>query len=191
MRIDAQFDDETRRPIGSRRMQPWKACIVLIAAMLLTSASAVAAPEAADARPEAYTVTLPEAVERLQLAVRYLKDKGYRRIAIVSHNMGSRLSYAYMKRNPVEIDAWAALGMPSARDGHAPALIYSGIRAPVLDLYGANDLPQVIAGAALRRVSLAGNAASKQIVIAGSDHFFAGHERAMVNAVETFLDGVR
>lgn len=146
---------------------------------------------AADARPEAYTATFAEAVERLQLAVRYLKDKGYPRIALVSHSLGSRMVFAYMKHNPVEVDAWAALGMPSASDGHAPALIYSGLRSPVLDLYGANDLPQVIAGATLRRVSLAGKAASKQVVIAGSDHFYAGHENAMVRAVEGFLDGIR
>lgn len=146
---------------------------------------------AADATPEAYAVTFPEAVERLQLAVGYLKVKGYQRIAIVSHSMGSRMAYAYMKPNSAEITAWAALGMTAPPRGHDPALIYSGIETPVLDLYGSKDLPQVLARAALRRASLAGNTASKQIVIAGSDHFYAGHEDEMVKAVRDFLDSVK
>jgi pimeloyl-ACP methyl ester carboxylesterase len=146
---------------------------------------------AADATPQSYAGTFPEAVERLQLTVAYLKAKGYKRIAIVSHSMGSRMAYAYMKRNPADIDAWAALGMPAAPDGHDVALLYIGIAAPVLDLYGSQDLPQVLAGAPLRRASLEGKAESKQVVIAGSDHFYAGHEDDMVKAVVDFLDGVK
>ena len=146
---------------------------------------------AADATPQSYAATFPEAVERLQLAVAYLKAKGYKRIALVSHSMGSRMAYAYMKRNPADIDAWAALGMPTAPDGHDVALLYIGIAAPVLDVYGSQDLPQVLAGAALRRASLEGKAASKQVVIAGSDHFYAGHEDDMIKAVVDFLDGVK
>jgi pimeloyl-ACP methyl ester carboxylesterase len=101
------------------------------------------------------------------------------------------MAYGYMKRNPVEVDAWAALGMSAASELHIPGLVFSGIEAPVLDLYGSEDLPQVLAGAALRRASLIGNAASKQVVIPGSNHFFAGCEAEMVKAVRDFLDGVK
>ena len=136
---------------------------------------------AVDARPEAYDEHFPEAVERLQLAVAYLKRKGYKRIALVSHSLGSRMSHGYMVRNPGEVGAWAALGA---------AITYDGINAPVLDLYGANDLPQVLEGAAKRRASLKGKATSRQVVIPGSNHFFADHEEAMLKAVKDFLDGV-
>ena len=146
---------------------------------------------ASDATPGAYAATFPDAVERIGLAVAYLKSKGYRRIAIVSHSMGSRMAFAYMKRNSGDVDAWAALGMAASTDGHEPALIYIGIDAPVLDLYGSRDLPQVLEGAALRRASLAGNQASRQVVIAGSNHFYAGHEDEMVKAVVKFLDGLK
>ena len=145
---------------------------------------------AVDAKPEAYAAHLPEAVERLQLAVAYLKAKNHQRIALVSHSMGSRMSHVYMARNPSEVSAWAALGMPAVFDSGA-ATTYEGIKAPVLDLYGANDLPPVLAGADKRKASLTGNAASKQVMIPGTDHFFAGHEEAMVKAVKDFLDGVK
>jgi len=145
---------------------------------------------AVDAKPEAYAAHFPEAVERLQLAVAYLKGKGHKRIAIVSHSMGSRMAHAYMVRNPAEIGAWASLGMPAAF-GTGAAIPYDGIKVPVLDLIGANDLPQVLAGAAKRKASLKGHAASKQVVIPNTDHFFVDHEDAMVKAVKDFLDGVK
>lgn len=146
---------------------------------------------AANARAEAYAETFPDAVERIELAVAALQAKGYQRIALLSHSMGSRMAYAYMKRNPAAITAWAALGMPPAPDGRDAALLYIGIEAPVLDVYGSMDLPQVIAGAPLRRASLKGKAASRQVAIAGSDHFYAGHEEDMVKAVVDFLDGLK
>ena len=145
---------------------------------------------AVDAKPASYASTYPEAAERLQLAVAYLKEKGYKRIALVSHSMGARMSQPYMARNPAEIRAWAALGMPAALGKPGAAVAYDGIKVPVLDLYGDNDLPQVLAGAAKRKASLKGNAASKQIVIPNTDHFFAGHEDEMVKAVKDFLDGL-
>lgn len=144
---------------------------------------------AADAKSEAYAAHFPEAVERLQLAVAHLKGKGHKRIAVVSHSMGSRMTHGYMARNPAEVAAWASLGMPAALGGGA--IGYDAIKAPVLDLYGANDLPQVLAGAAQRKASLKGNAASKQVVIADTDHFFADREDAMIKTVKDFLDGVK
>ena len=146
---------------------------------------------AADAKPEAYAATFPEAVERLQLAVAYLKGEGHKRIALVSHSMGSLMTHAYMVRNPIEISAWAALGMSAPLDKPGDAITYQGIETPVLDLYGGNDLPQVLAGATRRLASLTGRAASKQTVIANTDHFFAGHEDDMIKAVKDFLDGVK
>lgn len=144
---------------------------------------------AVDAKPEAYAATFPEATERLQLAVADLKAKGHKRVAIVSHSMGSRMTHGYMARNPA-VNAWASLGIPAALGPGAP-LTYGAIKVPVLDLYGANDFPPVLKGAAARKASLKGNPKSKQVVIAEADHFFAGHEEEMVSAVKTFLDGVK
>jgi pimeloyl-ACP methyl ester carboxylesterase len=139
---------------------------------------------AVDATGEDYRPTFPEAVERLQLAAKYLKAKGYQKVAVVSHSLGSGMSRVYMATNPPEVAAWASLGLASAAT-------YQGIKAPVLDLYGANDLPQVLSGAKKRLASLQGNPASRQVVIPDTDHFFANHEEAMVKAVKDFLDSVK
>jgi dienelactone hydrolase len=139
---------------------------------------------AVNARGEDYPPTFPEAVERLQLAVDYLHKKGLNKVAIVSHSMGSRMSHFYMAKNPPGVSAWAALGLASADT-------YKGIQVPILDLYGAKDLPLVLSGAKKRLASLKRNPASKQVVIADTDHFFANHEEEMVKAVKAFLDSVQ
>lgn len=134
----------------------------------------------ADAKAEAYPPTFPEAAERVAEAVEFLKAKGYREIAIVSHSMGSRMSRAYLAGKPdPAVKAWASLGI-STDD-------YGSLRLPILDLYGENDLPPVLANAAKRKQSLASEA-SRQIVVPRSDHFFSGHEAEMVAAVADFLN---
>ena len=143
---------------------------------------------AAAAKSEAYAALFPEAAERVQLAVDFLRGRGYRRTGIVSHSLGTRMSHGYLIGNPEAVSAWAALG---AGTGPGPTLTYDGIRVPVLDLYGANELPAVLAGAAARRASLRTNAESRQVVIADTDHFFAGREEDMVAAIRAFLDRQR
>jgi len=139
---------------------------------------------AKDAKHEAYPRTFPDAGERLQIAVDFLRTKGFNKIAIVSHSMGSRMSHAYLSKRPdAAVVGWAALGILQDT--------YAGIKIPVLDLYGQNDFPEVVKDARKRGASLKGHAGSKQVVVPGSDHFFNGHEDEMVGAVKSFLDGLK
>ena len=135
---------------------------------------------AADARGEAYPPTFPEAAERIAEAVAFLKAKGYKQIAIVSHSMGSRMSREYMAGKPdPAVKSWASLGI-SVGD-------YKALKLPILDLYGDNDLPPVLANAGKRKQSLTVKN-SKQVMIARADHFFTGREAEMVAVVADFLN---
>jgi len=135
---------------------------------------------AADARSDAYAPTFPEAAERLAEAVDFLKAKGYQQIAIVSHSMGSRMSHVYMAGKPdAAVKSWASLGI--SLDDYKP------VKLPILDLYGDNDLPPVLANAGTRKQSLVAKE-SRQVKIARADHFFSGREGEMVAAVADFLN---
>lgn len=139
---------------------------------------------AADAGSEAYPQLFPEAVERLELAVAYLKGLGYQRIGIVSHSNGSRMSRVYLRTNPPDVSAWVSLSLTQGDT-------FEGVNAPVFDLYGENDLPHVLSSVEQRKASLKGNAASKQMVIPNADHFFNGQEELMINAVKDYLNGIK
>jgi len=139
---------------------------------------------AKDAKHEDYPRIFPDAAERLQIAVDYLKTKGFKKIAIVSHSMGSRMSRAYLGKQPDNtVVAWAALGILNDT--------YAGIKIPVLDLYGQSDFPDVVKDAKKRGESLKGNLGAKQVVIVNTDHFYTDHQAEMVAAVKAFLDSVK
>jgi len=139
---------------------------------------------AVDAKDEAYEPLIPEAVERLKLAVAWLRSKGYQKVAIVSHSFGGRVAIPFVKGEPNAVSALASLGVGSNMN-------YDGVKVPVLDLMGGDDFPNVVSNAARRKASLKGNAASKQVVIPHTNHFYADQEPAMVKAVTDFLDGLK
>jgi pimeloyl-ACP methyl ester carboxylesterase len=138
---------------------------------------------AADAKPEDYASTFPEAVERLRSAVAFLQARGHGRIAIVAHSMGARMSNHFLATAAKPgIAAWASIGLGGELT-HPER-----IAIPVLDLYGERDLPAVLAGVPGRAVALRRMGASLQIQVSGADHFFTGREDDLVGWVKRFLD---
>lgn len=137
-----------------------------------------------DAKSEAYQPLFPEAHERIDIAVEYLRSRGYQKVAIVSHSLGSAMSWGYVKKHQQKLVGWASLGI-------GQGLVYKGIEIPVLDLYGEKDLPPVVKKAADRAKSLKGKAHSLQVKVPQGDHFFNGHETEMVDAVKNFLDALK
>lgn len=135
-----------------------------------------------DANDEDYVSTFPEAKERLRLAVDFLKSKGYSRIAIESHSLGSWMTYAYLTDHPdPAIKAWVAIGVGAKLD-------FSKLKLPVLDLFGENDLPEVLANAAARKTALAGKRGSQQQMLPRADHFYTGLDNELVKTVTDYLN---
>lgn len=138
---------------------------------------------AADARGEQYPPLFPEAAERLRTAVAFLRGKGYRKVAIVSHSMGARMADFFLARGPgAQVETWVAIGLSGE------FLEPGRLSLPVLDLYGENDLPAVRSNAEQRAHALRRLRGSAQIEIAGADHFFTGREAELVRQVRQFLD---
>jgi pimeloyl-ACP methyl ester carboxylesterase len=135
----------------------------------------------ADAKPEDYPPTFDEASERIRLAVSYLKDKGYSKIAIVSHSMGTWMTYYYLTHTPDSpVAAWVDIGAPNPFD-------MAKLKLPILDLYGQNDLPRVLKGAKERAAGLK-QKGSMQVMVPGADHFFEGKDAALLEQVKGWLD---
>jgi pimeloyl-ACP methyl ester carboxylesterase len=133
-----------------------------------------------EVRGSEYRKTYPEGVKRIATAVDFLQKKGYSKIAIVSHSLGSDVGGLYIRQQPSKLFAWASLGIEGDD-------AFSGIKIPVLDLYGENDLPGVVKSAPARAASLKGNPPSKQVMLVKSDHFYSQHEKEMVDTVKAFL----
>ena len=138
---------------------------------------------AAGAPGNQYPPLFPEAAERLASAVEYLRSKGHKKIAIVSHSLGSRMTNVFLSQpNAPAIAAWVAIGISGEYTNPA------AFKAPVLDLYGEKDLPAVLGHAAQRAAAIRNVRGSAQISVAGAGHFFSGVENELVHHVKLFLD---
>lgn len=138
---------------------------------------------AAEAKADQYPPLFPEAAERLAAAVAYLRGKGMKRVAIVSHSMGARMANHFLiHTGEARVDAWVAIGILG--EYAAPA----SFKAPVLDLYGEKDFPSVLANAEKRAAAIKTVRGSGQVQVAGADHFFGGMENELVRQVRLFLD---
>jgi pimeloyl-ACP methyl ester carboxylesterase len=137
----------------------------------------------AEATADRYPPLFPEAAERLAAAAAWLRGKGLKKIAIVSHSMGAAMARYYLERaGDARIDAWVAIGMAGE------ITLPEKFRTPVLDLHGEKDRPAVLSGAAQRAATLRRVRGSGQMQVAGADHFFAGMEGELVRQVRQFLD---
>lgn len=127
---------------------------------------------------------------RIKAAVDYLKQKGYPKIVLLAHSQGSTMTAYSLSQKPRQVQAFIAIGMSDGiAGGPMDTLVQlKGIDSPMLDLYGSEDLKEVIDSASLRATSAAANADYSQQLIPGADHFFDGEEEALLGAANAWLD---
>ena len=132
---------------------------------------------AADATPQDYYPALfPEAAGRIAAAVQWLSSRS-RKVVLVSHSLGSWMSEYYLRSGGKGFAAWVCMG----RGGPiAPVAL------PVLDVYGEKDNLPVIESALARRAVLEKIAGSRQVRIAGADHFYNGTEDELARLIAGF-----
>ena len=135
-----------------------------------------------------YPKLFPDAADRIARAADWLRARGHAAPVLLSHSMGAWMANVYLddahKTTPYR--AWIVIGLTGG---------YSwGMRRyamPILDLYGEEDLQPVTGAAARRRFALQDGNGSRQVMIAGADHYHAGKEQALVSAIDGFLKGLK
>ncbi len=132
-----------------------------------------------------YLQTYPDARERFQLALDFLKGKGYRNIAIVSHSLGASMANQYLiKTDDDSVKAWVFIGIINGLEE------MFRIKIPVLDVYGSNDWQVTRWGADERRRQIMKINNSEQVIVPDATHFFERKEGELVAIVVNFLNRV-
>ena len=132
-----------------------------------------------------YVPLYPDARERFQLAVDFLKAKGYKNIAIVSHSLGATMANQYLIRTEdSSVGAWVFIGILQGLEE-----MYR-IKIPVLDVFGSNDWTVTMWGADERRKQILLNPGSGQVMVPDAKHFFEDREDELSGIVVKFLDQV-
>ena len=127
---------------------------------------------------------------RIDAAIRYLRDKGFSTIVLIGHSQGSTMAVYYLSREPQPVEGLVAVGMSGGIAGGPMDTLAQlpALAVPTLDLYGGEDLPEVLDSADERAAQArkAGGDYSQQVV-AGADHFFDGEETELLDAVNGWL----
>lgn len=144
-----------------------------------------------DADAVEYAPLYAEVPARINAAMAYLKQQGYDNIVLVAHSLGSGMTASYLANGGSGASAFVAIGMSIIADTD-PRLDHVGflskVTIPVLDLYGSQDLDEVVESAA-KRASAAADAGNDytQLKVEGANHFFQGKETQLVEAVSSWL----
>ncbi|MEO8136370.1 MAG: alpha/beta fold hydrolase [Betaproteobacteria bacterium] len=132
-----------------------------------------------------YPAVFDEASERIAVAGRWLQDKGYRQIVLLSHSMGAWMANEYLiNAQATPYAAWICMGITGRITSP------SSVKLPTLDLYGEHDLEPARRAAPLRRMlKLVMPSGSEQVEVPGADHYYAGKENEAAAEIVRFLQG--
>ena len=146
----------------------------------------VLGPEAQKAE-DFYPRLFPEAADRLAVAALWLQARGERRLALVSHSMGSWMANEYFDGNDASpYRAWVCIGLT----GGFSWATYRSPR-PILDVYGSADLEVVTQAAWRRRMAIAAAPeGSRQVEVAGANHMFTAKEAELARLIADWLGQV-
>ena len=138
-----------------------------------------------------YAPLYDEVAPRIDAAIKYLKENGSEDIVLIGHSQGSAMTVYYLSRSKPDVKGFVAIGTASfAGDPRMDSIkSLEKINLPILDLYGSEDLEEILASAKSRVAAAekAGNKNYTQKQITGN-HFFDGQEKALVETVADWLD---
>ncbi len=126
----------------------------------------------------------PDAADRMAKAAEWLRGRGHTRPILLSHSMGAWMANVYLDaaHETTPYRAWVVMGLTGG---------YSwGMRRyalPILDVYGEADITPVLGAAGRRKFALKDGNGSRQVMIPGADHFYAGREKELATAIDAFV----
>jgi len=141
-----------------------------------------------------YVPIFPEALVRIESAIKYAREQGNKKVILIAHSCGAHMAMAWVeaeKQVDEKIDAYVGIGM-GATDYKQPMLNVfplDQLKVPVLDVYAEDDYPAVKNMAESRKLlmDLAGNKKSKQMVIENSNHYYVDRGEALTQAISQWL----
>lgn len=140
-----------------------------------------------------YGKTFPEAFERIDSGIQYLKQRGVNQVVLVGHSSGAMTAVAYMAKQPQSpITGIVAIGLStfaSGPDTMQPVVMLKSVRVPVLDIFGTNDLDEVLTYAGKRQAAAqqAGNKGYRAVRVPAADHFFTGQYESLIKHILNWL----
>jgi pimeloyl-ACP methyl ester carboxylesterase len=132
-----------------------------------------------------YIPTYSDAGERYDLSAKFLQDRGFADIAIVSHSLGATMANDYLiKADETAVKAWVFISILNGLQE------MFRIKIPVMDVYGSDDWVVIRVGGYERKQKIMKVPGSRQAILEGAPHFFDDKEDELTQVIVDFLDSV-
>jgi pimeloyl-ACP methyl ester carboxylesterase len=139
-------------------------------------------------------ILIREGADRIRTGLDWLSGRESGKVTLISHSRGGAdLLFYAADGNDDRIESLVVIGVNGVF-GNIPEAMntlqsLSVIRAPVLDVYGANDL-QGVRDTAVSRKKAARSISRgyRQTEVAGADHFFEGMDAELLELVVDWLE---
>jgi len=145
-----------------------------------------------EAEHDDYAPIFPEVIPRIDAAIEYLRGQGQQKIVLVAHSLGSLMtSYYLSKKAPGLVVGFVGIGM-SGGAKHAVMDSLETLRLvklPVFDLFGSQDLEEVLANKDTKPLAAA-SSDFRQLEVEGANHFFDDHNDALIEAVSGWVNNL-
>lgn len=140
---------------------------------------------------EEYYALFPEATARIQAGIDYARNNGAGNIVVVGYGLGGLMGAYALSEQGREVKALAAISLPvpATEDKAAQTLAFiSKIKMPMLDIYGALDVPDVTESARERRLAAKGNTGYRQVKISDEGHAYLHDDGLLVKRIYSWLE---
>lgn len=129
-----------------------------------------------------YEPLLKEVPARLESSLAFLKEKGAKKVIIVAHSLGAKMATYALQDMQDNFSGFVGIGMGPGNVDFLPK-----INLPVYDLYGSNDLEEVVKSAEKRAQASKDNRGYTQTKVREANHFFDDKEDQLIDAVTAWL----
>ena len=145
----------------------------------------------------AYGTTFDDAFDRIDAAIAFLQKRGITSIVLLGHSTGAMMAVAKEANRPSKlVTGLIAIGLsttPSGGPYMLPVKQLPRIRKPILDIYGAQDLPDVLNFVQARKdaAAAAPNKDYTIVRIKGANHFYTDRYELLLGRIKLWLHARR
>ncbi len=139
---------------------------------------------------EEYYALFPEAAARIQAGINYAKSNDAENIVVVGYGLGGLMGVYALSEQAADIKALVTISLPvpsTANQAAQTLELFKKIKIPILDIYGALDLPDVTESARDRRLAAKENTGYRQIKIDDEGHAYLHDEGLLVKRIYSWL----
>jgi len=139
---------------------------------------------------EDYYALFPEAAARIQSGIGYAKSNGAENIVVVGYGLGGLMGIYALSEQATDIKALVTISLPvpTTESKTAQTLeLIKKIKMPMLDIYGAVDVPDVTESARDRRLAAKENTSYRQVKINDEGHAYLHDEGLLVKRIYSWL----